>query len=82
MVDVVFDEQPMTPISARKTEGFFVTYLVHHGIAKTTEGARVILMIVGLICFSLATLLFFRTVNEPPLNVDKVIPPGFSQTQS
>lgn len=78
MVDVVFDEQPIVPISTRKSEGFLVTFLVQHGIVRSVGSARLILMLSGLIFFSLAASLFFKTVNEPPLNTQKVIPPGFA----
>ncbi len=78
MVDVVFDEQPIAPISARKSEGFLVMFLVRNGIAGSVGSARVMLMVTGLICFSLAAVVFFKTVNEPPLNTQKVIPPGFA----
>ena len=80
MVDVVFEEDPIAPISATK-EGPIVMFLVHHGIVRSATGARVLLMLTGLVCFSLAAVVFFKTVNEPPLNTQKVIPPGFqSQT--
>jgi len=76
MVDVVFENDDLTPISPTK-DGAFVTFLVSRGLVKSAAGARVILILVGLICFSIAAALFFRNVNEPPLNTQKVIPPGF-----
>ncbi|GMU74423.1 MAG: hypothetical protein AMXMBFR44_6200 [Candidatus Campbellbacteria bacterium] len=82
MVDVVFDEPQLSPISARKSDGFLVMLLVRSGIAKSVASARVILLATGLICFSAALFLFLRTVNEPPLNTQRVIPPGFENQQS
>lgn len=82
MVDVVFDEQPIAPISARKSEGFLVMFLVRNGLVKSVAGARMVLLLTGLVCFSLAIFLFLRTVQEPPLNTQKVIPPGFAGAQS
>lgn len=82
MVDVVFDEQPITPISARKSEGALVMFLVRSGLARSVGSARAILLTTVLVCFVLATFLFLKTVQEPPLNTQKVIPPGFSQSQS
>ncbi len=78
MVDVVFDEQPIAPIPVRKSEGVLVLFLVRHGIARSVGSARLMLLMTGLVCFSVAAFLFFKTVQEPPLNTQKVIPPGFA----
>ena len=77
MVDVVFYEKPMAPIPSKKSESVLVMFLINRGIVSSEATARFILLLVGLICFTLASIIFIKNINEPPLNTQKVIPPGF-----
>lgn len=74
--DVIFNEDPITTTSLGAKQGPFVKFLLRTGIVKTEGAAKAVLLVTGLVSFSLAVLIFVRTVNEEPINPNKHIPPS------
>ncbi len=82
MIDVQFEDAGLPPIASRKSDGVFVNALVRWGITSSPAVARLLLVATGCFCFAIASMLFFRTINEEPLNAQREIPPELAHAQS
>lgn len=64
---VEFNEGPVMPVRVADKRVSFITRLVlKAGIAKTPQGAAVVMVIVTIVAALLAYFIFTRTSGEPP----------------